>query len=77
MLQKYIRKQGVIQRGFLAVTQPCNDCPNVSTNPLQNWGFRQCLPFSSTTLRGKHYRHSITVMRFVDTFGHCLTGITH
>ena len=28
-------------------------CPNVSTTPLRQWGFRQCLPFSWTTLRGK------------------------
>ena len=25
-------------------------CPNVSTTPLRQWGFRQCLPFSWTTL---------------------------
>ena len=25
---------------------------NVSTTPLRQWGFRQCLPFSWTTLRG-------------------------
>ena len=31
--------------------------PNVSTTPLWQWGFWQCLPFSSTTLRGKHCRH--------------------
>ena len=28
-------------------------CPNVSTTPLRQWGFRQCLPFSWTTLIGK------------------------
>ena len=32
-------------------------------------GFRQCLPFSWTTLRGKHCRHSIAIMGVVDTFG--------
>ena len=33
------------------------------------WGFRQCLPFSWTTLRGKHCRHPIAVlMGVVDTF---------
>ena len=42
---------------------------NVSTTPLQQWGFRQCLPFSWTTLRGKHCRHPIAVMGVVDTFG--------
>jgi hypothetical protein len=38
--------------------------PNVSNTPLQQWGFQQCLPFSWTTLRGKHCRHPIAV-----TFG--------
>ncbi len=46
-------------------------CPNVSTTPLRQWGFRQCLPFSWTTLRGKHCRHPIAVMGVVDTFGLC------
>ena len=39
-------------------------CPNVSTTPL-----RQCLPFSWTTLRGKHCRHPIAIIGVVDTFG--------
>ena len=30
---------------------------NVSTTPLRQWGFRQCLSFSWTTLRGKHCGH--------------------
>ena len=42
---------------------------NVSTTPLRQWGFRQCLHFSWTTLRGKHCRHPIAVMGVVDTFG--------
>ena len=42
---------------------------NVSTTPLRQWGFRQCLPFSWTTLKGKHCRHPIVVMGVVDTFG--------
>ena len=42
--------------------------PKVSTTPLQQWGFRQCLPFSWTTLRSKHCRHAIAVMGVVDTF---------
>ena len=42
-------------------------CPNVSTTPLQQWGFQQCLPFSWTTLRGKHCWHPIAVMGVVDT----------
>ena len=45
-------------------------CPNVSTTRLWQWGFRQCLPFSWTTLRGKHCRrHPIAVMGVLDTFG--------
>ena len=43
--------------------------PNVPTTPLRQWGFRQCLPFSWTTLRGKYCRHPIAVMGVVDTFG--------
>ena len=43
--------------------------PNVSTTPLRQWGFWQCLPFSWTTLRGKHCRHPIAIMGVVDTFG--------
>ena len=45
--------------------------PNVSTTP-----FQQCLPFSWTTLRGKHCRHPIAPTGVVDTFGPgslCLT----
>ena len=45
-------------------------CPNVSTTPLRQWGFQQCLLFSGTTLRGKHCRHPNAVMEVVDTFGH-------
>ena len=41
----------------------------ISTTPLQQWGFQQCLPFSWTTLWGKHCRHPIAVMWVVDTFG--------
>ena len=40
--------------------------PNVSTTPLRQWGFRQCLSFSWTSLRGKHCRHPIAVMGVVD-----------
>ena len=42
---------------------------NVSTTPLRQWGFLQCLPFSWTTLRDKHCRHPIAIMGVVDTFG--------
>ena len=48
------------------------ECPNISTTPL-----RQCLPFSWTTLRGKHCGHPIAIMGFVDTFGHCNLGDFH
>ena len=44
-------------------------CPNVSTNKLRQWSFRQWLPFSWTTLRGNNCRHPIAVMGVVDTFG--------
>ena len=40
--------------------------PNVSTTPLRQWGFRQCLSFSWTSLRGKHCRHPIAVLGVVD-----------
>ena len=40
---------------------------NVYTTPLRQWVFRQFLPFSWTTLRGKHCRHPIAVMGVVDT----------
>ena len=43
---------------------------SVSTTPLRQLGFRQCLPFSWTTLRGKHCRHPIALMGVVDMFGH-------
>ena len=46
---------------------------NKSTTPLGQWGFRQCLPFSWTTLRGRHCRHPIAIIGVVDTFGPCLT----
>ena len=49
--------------------------PNVSTTPLRQWGFRQCLPISWTTLRGKLCRHPIAVMGVVDTFGQYLWNI--
>ena len=49
--------------------------PNVYLQPhygtlVWQCGFRQCLPFSWTTLRGKHCRHPIAVMGIVDTFRH-------
>ena len=35
---------------------------NVFTTPLRQWGFRQCLPLSWTTLRRKHCRHPIAIL---------------
>ena len=49
--------------------------PNISTNPLQQWGFRQFLPSSWTALRGKHCWHRIVVMGVVDTFRHSIGAI--
>ena len=49
------------------------DRPNLSTTPLRQWGFRQCLPFSMTTPRGKHCWHSLAVMGVVYTFGHSVS----
>ena len=46
-------------------------CPNASTNPLRQWGFLQCLIFSSITLRVKYYWHPIAVMGVVDMFEQC------
>ena len=37
-------------------------CPNISTTPLQQWGFQQCLPFSWTTLKDRYCRRPIAVM---------------
>jgi hypothetical protein len=48
---------------YLSEAVDASQCPTVSTTPLRQWGFRQCLPFSWTTLRGKHCRHPIAVMQ--------------
>ena len=61
----------------MASTLDERDSPNVYTTPLWQWGFRQCLPFSWTTLRGKHCWHSIAVMGVVGTFGHTLGTQIH
>ena len=53
-----------------------SQCPNVSTTPLRQWGFWQCLPFSCSTLRGKHCRHPIAVMGVVDKLGF-LSSFSH
>ena len=47
----------------------------LSTTPLPQWGFQQCLPFSWTTLRDKHCRHPIAAIGVVDTFWQRLFGI--
>ena len=68
-------KMWLIERKGMNVSQPlllsgCPiKCPNISTTPLRQWGFQQFLPFSWTTLRGKHCQHPIVVMGVVDTFG--------
>jgi hypothetical protein len=48
-----------------------SQCLKISTTPLRQCGFWQCLPFSWTTLIGKHCRHPIAVMGVVDTFEQC------
>ena len=45
---------------------------NVSTTPLLQWSFRQCLPFSWTKFVGKHCRHPIALMGVAYTFRHWL-----
>ena len=61
---------------FLLLSYNCREVrqrdksgPNISTTPLRQWGFRQCLSFSWTTLRDEHCRHPIAVMGVVDMFG--------
>ena len=48
------------------------ESPNVFTTPLQQWGVRQCLSFSWTTLSGRHCPHPFALMGVVDMFGPCL-----
>ena len=45
------------------------------SNGQQQWGFRQFLPFSWTTLRDKHCQHPIVIMGVVDMFGHVVFGL--
>ena len=45
-----------------------NYAQNLSTTPLWQWGFQQCLPFSWTKLRDKHCQHPIAVMGVVVMF---------
>ena len=47
----------------------CSLGPNESTTPLRQWSFRQCLSFSWTTLRGKHFRKLHCRNGVVDMFG--------
>ena len=65
--QKFVPSNSWIVNISQAVTI---ECSNVSTTPLRQWGFRQCLPFSWTTLRGKHCRHPIAVVEAVNTIRH-------
>ena len=51
-----------------------NEKANART--LRQWGFRQCLLFSWTTLRDKHCRNPIAVIGVVDTFGQCGTLVS-
>ena len=48
----------------------------VSTTPLGQWGFQQYLPFSWTTLKGKHCWQPIAVMGVVDTYPVCVSAST-
>ena len=41
-------------RFLFQTSQAPTKSPNVSTTPLRQWGFQQCLPFSWATLRYKH-----------------------
>ena len=50
---------------------------NISTTPLRQWDFQQCLPFSWTALRGKHCWYPIAVMGDVDTFGLRVAWLLH
>ena len=56
------------QRKIMTKVLNMNKCLNVYTTPITAMGFRQCLTFSWTTLRGKHCRHPIAIMEVVDTF---------
>ena len=52
-------------------------CLNVSTTPLRQWGFQQCLPFSWKTLRGKYCRYPIAGMGVVDMFRPYSVSVLH
>ena len=62
------KKSSNIKKTTPDVGLSCTYCLNVPTTPLRQWGFRQCFPFSWTTLRGKHCQHPIAVMGVVDMF---------
>ena len=53
-----------VWKSIIDVTLPLSKC---IYNPIQQRGFWQCLPFSWTTLRGKHCRQPVAVNRVVDT----------
>jgi hypothetical protein len=60
-IRLYIPAVETFQRGGRPKFCFGSKCPNVSTTPLQQWGFWQCLPFSWITLTDKHCWHSIAV----------------
>ena len=62
------------QKSIACYNKPCQ---NVSTTPLRQWGFQQCLPFSWITLGSKHCRHPIVVLGVVDTFGPSFERLNH
>ena len=45
-----VRKRMNVFQPLLLLGCPIK-CPNISTTPLRQWGFRQCLPFRWTTLK--------------------------
>ena len=67
----------IVPSTLLLHSGPAKPGPNISTTPLWQWGFRQCLPFSWTTLRGKHCWHPIAVLGVVDMFGPGVYGLTN
>ena len=72
-LKNIVCHLGIIQLrsiiAFFTFSTNYRECLYVSTTPLWQWDFRQCLSFSWKTLRGKHCRHLIAVIGVLDTFG--------
>ena len=58
VMEGFVTFFGVKSKNFLRLSYLYTILsPNISTTPLRQWGFRQCLPFSWTTLGGKHCRN--------------------